>query len=209
MAESGTREAANRSDFSSRASLIRRAAPHITPATALSTGMCIVRLRMSGAKFSIVTCDGRPPKFYGEGRVTLAGLVRFRGTAARSEFGATKGGELVVGSEVGINHGVSIVAAHRIEIGDYVRFGDYSSVYDTNYHSVHEDGEIRARPVIIGTNVWIGRSCIILPGTTIGDHSVIGAGSVVRGEIPARSIVAGNPGQIVGEVRASDDWIRV
>ena len=51
-------------------------------------------------------------------------------------------------------------------------------------------------PVIIGKNVWIGENCTILPGVTIGDNAVIGAGSVVTKDIPNDSIAIGNPARI-------------
>jgi maltose O-acetyltransferase len=56
--------------------------------------------------------------------------------------------------------------------------------------------------------VWIGRSAIILPGTTIGDHSVIGAGSVVSGVIPEKVLVAGNPARVLRPITASDTFRR-
>ena len=54
------------------------------------------------------------------------------------------------------------------------------------------------KPVIIGEDVWIANNCFVLPGTTIGDHSVIASGSVVSGVIPPYSIMAGNPARRVG-----------
>jgi acetyltransferase-like isoleucine patch superfamily enzyme len=56
------------------------------------------------------------------------------------------------------------------------------------------------REIKIGKNVFIGMGAIIMPGTTIHDNVVIGAGSVVRGEIPTDSIVIGNPGKIIGNL---------
>lgn len=56
------------------------------------------------------------------------------------------------------------------------------------------------RDIKIGKNVFIGMGTIILPGTTIHDNVIIGAGSVVRGEIPTDSIVIGNPGEIIGKL---------
>ena len=58
------------------------------------------------------------------------------------------------------------------------------------------------RPIRIGHDVWIGGGAIILPGVTIGDRSVIGAGSVVVRDVPAATVVVGNPARIL---RALDD----
>lgn len=54
-----------------------------------------------------------------------------------------------------------------------------------------------AKPIKIGNNVWIGGNVCVLPGVTIGDNVVIGAGSVVTKDIPANCLVAGNPGKII------------
>ncbi|WP_326977880.1 DapH/DapD/GlmU-related protein [Bacillus inaquosorum] len=56
-------------------------------------------------------------------------------------------------------------------------------------------------PIIIGDNVWIGGSCVILAGVTIGDNSVIAAGSVVTKDVPPNSVVAGNPGKVLKHIK--------
>lgn len=56
-------------------------------------------------------------------------------------------------------------------------------------------------PVIIGKNVWIGDKATILPGVTIGDGSIIGANSVVTKDVPAYSVVAGNPAKIIKTIK--------
>lgn len=53
------------------------------------------------------------------------------------------------------------------------------------------------RPVDIGRNVWIGAGALILPGVTVGDEALIGAGSVVTRDVPAGAAVAGNPARIM------------
>ena len=57
-----------------------------------------------------------------------------------------------------------------------------------------------AKPIIIGNNVWIGAQCIVLPGVTIGDNSVIGAGSVVTRNIPPNVVAVGNPCRILKNI---------
>lgn len=54
-----------------------------------------------------------------------------------------------------------------------------------------------ARPITVGNNVWIGGNVCVLPGVTIGDNCVIGAGSVVVKDIPANSVAAGNPCKVI------------
>ncbi|MDR3465405.1 MAG: acyltransferase [Xanthobacteraceae bacterium] len=53
-------------------------------------------------------------------------------------------------------------------------------------------------PIAVGDDCFIGENAILLPGTRLGDGCIVGAGAVVRGEIPANSVVAGNPGRVVG-----------
>lgn len=62
-----------------------------------------------------------------------------------------------------------------------------------------------SRPVRIGKNVWIGAGVIILPGVTIGDHSVIGAGSLVSKDIPANVVAYGTPARPVRPISEKDD----
>lgn len=61
------------------------------------------------------------------------------------------------------------------------------------------------REIEVGNNCFIGLRCILLPGTHIGDNCVIGAGSVVKGIIPANSVVAGNPAKVIAK---TDEWAR-
>ena len=62
---------------------------------------------------------------------------------------------------------------------------------------VRRSGLEYARPIRIGHDVWIGGGAIILPGVTVGDKSVIGAGSVVTHDVPAANVVVGNPARII------------
>jgi len=61
-----------------------------------------------------------------------------------------------------------------------------------------------ARPITVGDNVWIGGHVCVLPGVTIGDNSVIGAGSVVNKDIPANVVAAGNPCRVIRRITDND-----
>lgn len=93
-----------------------------------------------------------------------------------------------------------ITLSERVVISGDVRFLTHDYSYTT---ALIASGEaiIRdiamTRPIKVGRNVFIGARSFVLPGTTIGDNCIIGAGSVVRGNIPSGSVVIGNPGTVI------------
>ncbi|MDP8079225.1 acyltransferase [Phocoenobacter skyensis] len=96
-------------------------------------------------------------------------------------------------------HGTSINAEKKVEIGNGCLIAANTQIMDSNGHitDMKEPNNRllkrdEAKEIVIGNNVWIGANCIILKGTKIGDGSIITAGSVVKGNIPAKSIYGGN-----------------
>lgn len=89
---------------------------------------------------------------------------------------------------------------NRVEIGDNVLFGPnvqiYSATHPVDYHARSTGLEL-GKPIKIGSGVWVGGSVVICPGVTIGDRSVIGAGSVVVKDIPSGVFAAGNPCRVI------------
>jgi acetyltransferase-like isoleucine patch superfamily enzyme len=112
-----------------------------------------------------------------------------------------------LGDSVGISGG-SICAAVLVSIGDGTLLGADVTIADTDFHPIRHPRRRHApmpdpRPehaVVIGSNVFIGTRAIVLKGSRIGDDAVVGAGAVVSGDVPAGSIVAGNPSRPVGRV---------
>jgi acetyltransferase-like isoleucine patch superfamily enzyme len=113
-----------------------------------------------------------------------------------------------IGKNVQINDYVHISGVRHIFIGDNVlmaskifisdlNHGDYSGESQDDPNSIVADRPLYSKDVVIEENVWIGESCSILPGTTIGKCSIIGANSVVSRSIPAFSIAVGNPARVV------------
>ena len=114
---------------------------------------------------------------------------------------AGKNATIEIGHHVGVSSS-SIWAHEKIQIGNYVNIGADTIIIDSDAHSldwhlrrnIESDIENKkSKPIIIEDDVLIGTRCIILKGVKIGARSIIGAGSVVTGNIPPDEIWAGNP----------------
>ena len=143
------------------------------------------------------------------GRVTVANhgtmivgeRVQIFGHHARSVFTTFAGGRLIIGDRAFINYGVDVAATGLVSIGADCLIGTHVSIIDNAFHGLMDRHEVPApQPVIIGENVWIGNRAIILPGVTIGEGAVVGTGSVVTRDVPARTVVAGNPARVIREL---------
>lgn len=116
---------------------------------------------------------------------------------------------IIFGKNVQLNDYVHIGAIESVEIGDYTLIASRVFISDHN-HGLYSgrtdesnpavppiDRPLVSKPVKIGCNVWIGEQVCILSGVTIGDGAIIGAGSIVNKDVPARSIVVGNPAKVI------------
>lgn len=109
-----------------------------------------------------------------------------------------KGGKLIVGDNLGISNS-SIVCSNSMTTGDNVVIGGSVCIYDTDFHSLdkndrcHGNDIPKTKAVNIGDNCFIGTKTIILKGSRIESGTIVGAGSVVTGELEENSIYAGNP----------------
>jgi len=112
-----------------------------------------------------------------------------------------------MGNHVYANYNLTIVDDRDVYIGDYVMFGPNVTITATG-HPVHplfrKKGGQFSIPVHIESGVWIGANVVVMPGVTIGENSVIGAGSVVTKDIPANSIAFGSPCKVVREINDKD-----
>ena len=110
--------------------------------------------------------------------------------------------KLEIGDNVSINRRSVIHAGGGVKIADNVLVGPGVVIYSQNHNFHQKDININLQgynteAVIINENVWVGAQSIILPGVTIGTNSIIGAGSVVKKDIEADTIVAGNPAKFI------------
>ena len=113
-------------------------------------------------------------------------------------------GELQLGKYILISPGTSIRSAQKIVIGDSTMIASDVTITDSDWHDIYDRTDYVASPkeVIIQENVWIGEKSLILKGSKIGKNSIIGAGSVVSGEVPANVVFAGNPAK---EIKKLDE----
>ena len=123
-------------------------------------------------------------------------------------FHSNFGGEHVhFGTHIYANFGLTLVDDTHIYVGDNTMFGPHVTVA-TAGHPI--DPTLRAKeyqynmPIHIGKNCWIGAGALILPGVTIGDNTVIGAGSVVTKDIPSSVVAVGNPCRVMRDVGEHD-----
>lgn len=113
------------------------------------------------------------------------------------------GARIEIGNDVGMS-GATVCAQSLVRIGDRVLVGEGACIVDTDFHPLAaaagrpRSGPGRSRPVEIGDDCFLGMRAIVLKGSTIGPGAVVGAGSVVAGDVPAGAVVAGNPARVVG-----------
>lgn len=166
-------------------------------------------LEVVNGRYCLRTCSriGRYVRVMGhpyvrnQGVMTIGDRVIIQSTTVRCELVAYRGGRLEIGPRTWIGYGCSIAARRSVHIGADCLLGPYTNILDNDYHDVYDHRVApESRPVTIGNNVWIGTRVIILPGVTIGDDAVIGAGAVVTRDVPARTVAAGNPARVLREL---------
>ena len=129
---------------------------------------------------------------------------------------------LIFGNGVQLNDYVHIGVVERVEIGHQVLIASRVFISDHNHGSYQEPDSrsfpsvppqqrpMAARPVRIGDRVWIGEQVCVLPGVNIGEGAIVGAGSVVTRDVPANTIVAGNPARVIRIFDAANgSWVKV
>ena len=121
-------------------------------------------------------------------------------------FADYKGAVISIGANTRI-HGSCIHAYKSITIGENCLIAANTNIFDAHGHSLSfenisnriftRDTQSEAKPVVIEDNVWIGLNSIILPGVTIGEGSIVAAGSVVTKNVPPLCITGGNPAKVI------------
>jgi maltose O-acetyltransferase len=142
------------------------------------------------------------PESAPERRRELLGQLLGRGASDASiqpPFFCDYGFNIQLGKRVYFNFNCVVLDVCPVNIGDFTLLGPAVQLYtathplDAHARRTHE----AARPISIGSDCWIGGGAIILPGVTVGDRSVIGAGSVVTRDVPPAVMAAGNPCRVL------------
>ena len=97
-------------------------------------------------------------------------------------------GKITIGDKCFFNTNCSLTAMEDITIGERCQFANNLVIVDHDHDYRAGWGHYRTAPVHIGNDVWVGANCVILKGTSIGDHCVIAAGSVVSGDVPPGTV---------------------
>lgn len=154
-----------------RRTLIRRPLALINPRQIHLGEECFIR---DGARLEVVNRPGLPPAI------------------------------LRIGNRVSMEQGVHIVACDRVEIGDDVCFAPRCTVLDSTHPIGNSGSGNRVRALAtdrsftrIGNRVFLGANVVVLPNVTIGENTIVGAGSIVTSDLPANSVCVGSPARVI------------
>lgn len=147
------------------------------------------KVKFKNSKLETRLCVDSNAKLYlGDGTVIGYG----------SDVEVFKNASLTFGGKGGSNIGMTVVCGERIDIGQHTMIGRNVTIRDNNGgHYINRVGYRNSRPVIIGEKAWLCEQSTIMPGVKIGDGAIVGACAYVTANVPANSLVSGNPAQIV------------
>ncbi|MDE0838047.1 MAG: acyltransferase [Kiritimatiellae bacterium] len=148
----------------------------------------------------------RLPYMRGKGRIRIGNHVNLSGRSCFYFIHNVSEQPLIeIGDHTFVGNGCTFSAGREIRVGAHCLISALVRIHDNDGHPLdikrrlnHEPiGDAEVAPVIIGDNVWIGAGATILKGVSVGDGSVIGTGAVVTADVPAGTVVAGNPAKVV------------
>ena len=166
-----------------------------------------IQADQAATKAWLVRYNGASARPAAERRSLLAERLAAVGQGAviRPPFHCDYGFNISLGAGAFLNFGCVILDVAAVEIGQGAQIGPAVQIYAADHPrdpAQRRQGLELGRPVRIGPYAWIGGGAIILPGVTVGEDAVIGAGSVVTHDVPPGATVAGNPARVL-RVQAS------
>jgi maltose O-acetyltransferase len=138
------------------------------------------------------------------GKMTIGDDFLFVSVWVQSHLVTGHEGTLTIGNSVSINFGAAISAHESVVIHDRVRIGPYVIIMDSDYHAANNRDLRPTAPIVIEEDVWLAGRVSVLKGSRIGRGSVITAGSVVSGDIPAGVIAGGVPARVLRRIEGDD-----
>ncbi|WP_460399940.1 sugar O-acetyltransferase [Actinophytocola sediminis] len=152
-------------------------------------------------QFNATEADG-----HGERRRILETLLGKFGPGASvlPRFQCTYGSLISIGANSFVNYDAIFMDDAQITLGDDVRIGPraqlLTALHPMEDHELRRAGWERPVPITIGDNVWLAGGVLVCPGVTIGENTVIGAGSVVIHDVPDHVFAAGNPARVIRQL---------
>ena len=126
----------------------------------------------------------------------------------RNSLVYTKGGEIELAAGVNVSANCELYASNRLVVGEGCFIAAYSYLLSGGEYEIgstvplsQQAGDFTRGPTVVGKNVWIAAHVVVADGSVIGDHAVVAAGAVVRGEIPARTLAGGVPARVIKELK--------
>jgi len=126
-----------------------------------------------------------------------------QGSVVEPPFYCVYGRNTRLGDHAFLNGMCVVLDCAEVHIGDHVMLGPAVQIYTAAHDLVAERrnrGWEVARSIVIEDNAWLGGGAVLLPGVTVGRNAVVGAGAVVTRDVPANSIVVGNPARVIREI---------
>ena len=138
------------------------------------------------------------PRIENRGRITIGEDFALAATFGTVELATAPGGSIEIGNGVTINYGTAISARRHVKIGHRVNIGPFCIVSDSELPLPLDGGpEDVVSAIEIGDDVWLAGHVTLLPGARIGAGTVIAAGSVVSGVVPAHAVASGIPARVL------------
>lgn len=153
--------------------------------------------------------EGQLPLIFGDGRIHIGDDVRIGGRGTwMVGFKNSTDAELIIGNNVNIGFHNTFTIARSLHIGDHTIIAPDVQIFDNPTHPLSPAARLRnesfdideARPVVIGSNVWLGSGAIIMRGVTIGDGAIVAAASIVTRSVPPATLVAGSPARVIRQL---------